>query len=115
MDNRKALLERLQELRVSKIQQSDEGVHVPKDKPREAEAPTMARTRKPTGLGGLLRRAYARHVPSEIACFPDIEVDLREVLPLLKGKVLNAGAGTREVAHSYRRRARQPRHHRGWR
>ena len=28
-----------------------------------------------------------------------IDVDLQELRPLLKGKVLNAGAGTREVAH----------------
>lgn len=46
-----------------------------------------------------LRSALAKHVPSEIACFPAIDVDLEEFRPLLKGKVLNAGAGTRAVAH----------------
>jgi SAM-dependent methyltransferase len=46
-----------------------------------------------------LRRAFHRRIPGEIACFPAIDVDLQEFRPLLKGKVLNAGAGTREVAH----------------
>jgi SAM-dependent methyltransferase len=46
-----------------------------------------------------LRRAYQRRVPGEIACFPAIDVDLQEFRPLLKGRVLNAGAGTRQVSH----------------
>lgn len=46
-----------------------------------------------------LRRAYQRRVPGEIACFPDIDVDLEEFKPLLKGRVLNAGAGMRKVSH----------------
>jgi SAM-dependent methyltransferase len=50
-------------------------------------------------LSAALRRAYARRVPGEIACFPDIDVDLEEFKPLLKGRVLNAGAGTRKVSH----------------
>lgn len=46
-----------------------------------------------------VRRAYQRHVPSEIACFPPIDVDLLEFRPLLTGRVLNAGAGTRKISH----------------
>jgi SAM-dependent methyltransferase len=47
----------------------------------------------------LLRRLYARFVPSELAVFPKIDTDLGECLSLLKGKVLNAGAGWRDVSH----------------
>jgi len=47
----------------------------------------------------LLRSIYTRLVPSELAVFPEIDVDLDECKPLLKGKVLNAGAGVREVSH----------------
>lgn len=50
-------------------------------------------------IPGVFRRAFHRHIPGEIACFPAIDVDLDEFRPLLKGKVLNAGAGVREVAH----------------
>jgi SAM-dependent methyltransferase len=46
-----------------------------------------------------LRDALQRRVPSEIACFPSIDVDLEEFRPLLRGRVLNAGAGTRKVSH----------------
>jgi SAM-dependent methyltransferase len=46
-----------------------------------------------------LKRAYLKLTPSEIACFPPIDEDLRHVRPYLKGRVLNAGAGVREVAH----------------
>lgn len=49
----------------------------------------------PAGLRGALQR----RVPSEIACFPSIDVDLEEFRPLLRGRVLNAGAGTRKVSH----------------
>jgi SAM-dependent methyltransferase len=52
-----------------------------------------------TTMPSALRRAFHRRVPGEIACFPVIDVDLQEFRPLLRGKVLNAGAGTREVAH----------------
>jgi len=31
--------------------------------------------------------------------FPEIDIDLAECKPLLKGKVLNAGAGVRDVSH----------------
>ena len=51
------------------------------------------------GMVAPLRRAVNRLIPGEIACFPDIDVDLQEFRPFLKGRVLNAGAGTREVAH----------------
>jgi SAM-dependent methyltransferase len=53
------------------------------------------RSRLSTILGKTLRR----YVPQEIACFPAIDVDLEEFRPLLKGRVLNAGAGTRKVSH----------------
>jgi SAM-dependent methyltransferase len=53
----------------------------------------------PSAMLSALRRAFHRRIPGEIACFPSIDVDLQEFRPLLKGKVLNAGAGTREVAH----------------
>jgi SAM-dependent methyltransferase len=46
-----------------------------------------------------VRRAFHRRIPGEIACFPPIDADLEEFRPLLKGRVLNAGAGSREVAH----------------
>lgn len=55
--------------------------------------------RSQSGLLGMLRRAYARRVPGEIACFPSIDSDLQEFRPLLRGRVLNAGAGTRKVSH----------------
>lgn len=45
------------------------------------------------------RRAFHRRVPGEIECFPPIDHDLEEFRPLLKGRVLNAGAGVREVSH----------------
>ena len=38
-------------------------------------------------------------VPGELAVFPEIDVDLEACRPLLKGKVLNAGAGVRDVSH----------------
>ncbi len=47
----------------------------------------------------MLRRLYARLVPSELAVFPEIDSDLEQCKPLLKGKVLNAGAGWRDVSH----------------
>lgn len=46
-----------------------------------------------------LRRAVHRRVLGEIDCFPPIDVDLEEFRPLLRGRVLNAGAGSREVSH----------------
>lgn len=48
---------------------------------------------------GWVKRAYQRRIPGEIACFPPIDTDLEEFRPLLKGRVLNAGAGTRKVSH----------------
>jgi SAM-dependent methyltransferase len=62
--------------------------------PEPPPAP-VARSR----LSAMLRRAYQRRVPGEIACFPDIDIDLEEFRPLLKGRVLNAGAGMRKVSH----------------
>jgi SAM-dependent methyltransferase len=47
----------------------------------------------------MFRQAFHNRVPGEIACFPPIDVDLEEFRPLLKGRVLNAGAGWREVSH----------------
>lgn len=47
----------------------------------------------------LLKNLYARLVPSELAVFPEIDIDLDECKSLLKGKVLNAGAGWRDVSH----------------
>ena len=46
-----------------------------------------------------LRSLYGRLVPSELAVFPEIDTDLDECKSLLKGKVLNAGAGCRNVSH----------------
>jgi SAM-dependent methyltransferase len=45
------------------------------------------------------KRLYSRVVPGELAVFPEIDVDLAACKPLLKGKVLNAGAGWRDVSH----------------
>lgn len=53
----------------------------------------------PIGPISLLRRLYRRAVPGEIACFPAIDVDLDEFRPLLRGRILNAGAGVRKVSH----------------
>ena len=50
-------------------------------------------------LKSVLKKIYAGLVPSELAVFPEIEFDLNECKPLLKGKVLNAGAGWRDVSH----------------
>jgi len=50
-------------------------------------------------LKKLLKSLYARLVPSELAVFPEIDIDLSEFKPWLKGKVLNAGAGWRDVSH----------------
>lgn len=47
----------------------------------------------------VLKSLYDRLVPSELAVFPPIDADLREHKALLKGKVLNAGAGWRDVSH----------------
>lgn len=46
-----------------------------------------------------LKRFYLTLIPSEIAAFPTIDADLGEHRNLLKGKVLNAGAGSRDVSH----------------
>lgn len=46
-----------------------------------------------------LRGVYQRLVPNELAVFPDIDTDLRERRALLKGRVLNAGAGWRDISH----------------
>lgn len=50
-------------------------------------------------LLGPLKRAIHRRIPGEIDCFPPIDTDLEEFRPLLRGRVLNAGAGVREVSH----------------
>ncbi len=47
----------------------------------------------------ILRSLYGKIVPGEFAVFPNIDVDLTEFTPFLKGKVLNAGAGWRDVSH----------------
>lgn len=47
----------------------------------------------------ILRWAHHCLVPDELAVFPEIDVDLSEFRSLLRGKVLNAGAGWREVSH----------------
>jgi SAM-dependent methyltransferase len=46
-----------------------------------------------------LKGLYHAWVPSEIAVFPEIEADLEQLRSILKGKVLNAGAGWRDVSH----------------
>ncbi len=46
-----------------------------------------------------LKWVYALLVPSEFEVFPEIDVDLEEHRSILKGKVLNAGAGWRPVSH----------------
>lgn len=46
-----------------------------------------------------LKSIYGLLVPSELAVFPEIDVDLMECKSILKGKVLNAGAGWRDVSH----------------
>ena len=50
-------------------------------------------------LKRFLKRIYASVVPSEFAVFPEIDTDLIECKELLKGRVLNAGAGWRDVSH----------------
>lgn len=47
----------------------------------------------------VLTPLYRWLVPSELAVFPEIDVDLERCRPLLKGRVLNAGAGVRDVSH----------------
>lgn len=47
----------------------------------------------------MLRDLYARLIPSEHAVFPEIDADLADCKRLLKGRVLNAGAGLRDVSH----------------
>ncbi len=49
-------------------------------------------------LKKLAQPLYDVCVPSELAVFPDIEVDLQPVRSLLRGKVLNAGAGSRDIS-----------------
>lgn len=46
-----------------------------------------------------LKRVYEILVPSELAVFPEIDADLEAHRSILKGKVLNAGAGWRDVSH----------------
>jgi len=46
-----------------------------------------------------LKWIYRIIVPDELAVFPDIDVDLAEHRGILKGRVLNVGAGERNVAH----------------
>jgi SAM-dependent methyltransferase len=46
-----------------------------------------------------VRWAYHCLVPDELAVFPEIDVDLSEFRSMLRGKVLNAGAGWRDVSH----------------
>jgi SAM-dependent methyltransferase len=47
----------------------------------------------------VLKRFYDVLVPAELAVFPEIDVDLSEHRSILKGRVLNAGAGWRDVSH----------------
>jgi SAM-dependent methyltransferase len=47
----------------------------------------------------ILRSVYSALVPTELAVFPEIDGELIEYKSLLKGKVLNAGAGWRDVSH----------------
>jgi len=51
------------------------------------------------GVVSVLKRIFGRCVPSEFAVFPEIDVDLKPVQNLLKGRVLNAGAGSRNISH----------------
>jgi len=46
-----------------------------------------------------LKRIYGKLVPAELAVFPEIDIDLTPHRLLLKGRVLNAGAGWRDVSH----------------
>ena len=46
----------------------------------------------------MLKSIYHRLVPSELAVFPEIEGELAEHRSILKGRVLNAGAGWRDVS-----------------
>lgn len=46
-----------------------------------------------------LKSIYHVLVPSELAVFPEIDMDLAEHRSILKGRVLNAGAGWRDVSH----------------
>ena len=50
-------------------------------------------------IGNTLKSIYGLLVPSELAVFPEIDADLMECKSILKGKVLNAGAGWRDVSH----------------
>jgi len=52
-----------------------------------------------SALKRFLKRIYSGLVPSELAVFPEIETDLIECKDLLRGQVLNAGAGWRDVSH----------------
>jgi SAM-dependent methyltransferase len=47
----------------------------------------------------ILQRVSDVLIPSELAVFPEIDVDLEQHRSILKGRVLNAGAGWREVSH----------------
>lgn len=50
-------------------------------------------------LASLLRKLHSWIVPGEIDVFPSIDVDIGDLREILKGKVLNAGAGWRDVSH----------------
>jgi len=47
----------------------------------------------------MMRRAYAKLAPAELAVFPPIDEELSKHRSLLKGRVLNAGAGWRDISH----------------
>jgi len=63
------------------------------------ESTSEAVVPSPVLIKRALRRLYGALVPSELAVFPDIDADLAEHGHLLKGKILNAGAGWRDVSH----------------
>src|SRR2546425_12580575 len=46
-----------------------------------------------------LKSIYDVLIPDELAVFPDIDGELIKHKSILKGKVLNAGAGWRDVSH----------------
>ncbi|MBA3766037.1 MAG: methyltransferase domain-containing protein [Acidobacteria bacterium] len=50
-------------------------------------------------IKNVLKKVYKHWVPDELAVFPEIDVDLEPHRLILKGRVLNAGAGLRDVFH----------------
>ena len=54
---------------------------------------------KVLSLKKALKNLYQSLVPGELAVFPEIDTELSAHRGILKGKVLNAGAGWRDVSH----------------